>query len=226
MVALSIPTTDAGFLAWANNVISLITPSPSTYGLVTGDVTSFTTLSSAFSACMLACDPAKRNKAAVVAKNTARLALKNGAFLLASKVYASPTVTDAQTALGMPPRAAPKRVPVPSTAPVLEVISADAWTVRMRLRTAEGARRGKAPGTSGASVFSYVGATPPTDMAGWKFEGSAGRVTAIDVHFPSTLAPGTKVYLCAFWFNGRKQSGPACDPVAVNLPGGGTSMAA
>ena len=30
----------------------------------------------------------------------------------------------------------------------------------------------------------------------------------------------------AFWFNGRKQSGPACAPVSTNLPGGSVSMAA
>ena len=30
----------------------------------------------------------------------------------------------------------------------------------------------------------------------------------------------------AFWFNGRKQSGPACAPISANLPGGSVSMAA
>jgi len=78
----------------------------------------------------------------------------------------------------------------------------------------------------GASIFSFVGPTPPTEISDWKFEGSAGRVTKIDVTFPSTLAAGTKVWLCAFWFNGSKQSGAACDPICTNLPGGRVSMAA
>lgn len=227
MIALSLPRTDNGLLAWAKNVISLITPVPATYGLVTADVTTFTALSTTYEDCLLACDPAQRNKPAVVAKNAARLALRNGAALLANKIYASPTVTDAQkTALGMPPRAQPTRQPTPGSAPVLEVISSDAWTTTMRLRDAMGASRGKPAGTIGASVFSYVGATPPTDIAGWKFEGSTGRVTKIAVSFDSSLPPGTRVWLCAFWFNGSKESGPACDPVCANLPGGGMSMAA
>ena len=58
----------------------------------------------------------------------------------------------------------------------------------------------------------------------WTFQGSAGRVEKIDIGFPNTLAAGTKVWLCAFWFNRRKQSGNACDPISANLPGGGVSM--
>jgi hypothetical protein len=109
---------------------------------------------------------------------------------------------------------------------VLEVISVSGWTARIRLRPAGGAGRGKLPGTAGASIFSYVGATPPANIADWKFEASVGRVTAIDLTFDSSLAPGTKIWTCAFWFNGRKESGPACAPVSANLPGGGVAMAA
>jgi hypothetical protein len=88
-----------------------------------------------------------------------------------------------------------------------------------------GAKRGKPPGVSGASVFSFVGAVAPSDMGSWKFEGSTGK-TKVDVSFDNSNAPGTKVWLTAFWFNGRKQSGPACAPVATNLQGGSVSMAA
>ena len=75
-------------------------------------------------------------------------------------------------------------------------------------------------------MFSYVGPVAPTDVNGWKYEGSTGRVTKIDVSFDSSLPAGTKVWICAFWFNGRKQSGPVCAPVSTNLPGGSVSMAA
>jgi hypothetical protein len=34
------------------------------------------------------------------------------------------------------------------------------------------------------------------------------------------------VWLTAFWFNGRKQSGPACAPVGTNLPGGSVALGA
>jgi hypothetical protein len=227
MIALSFPTTDTGLLAWSLNLLDLITAQPTDYNLVAADATSYGLVHTAFADALAACDPAQRNKAAVVAKNTARTALKNAATLLGNKVYSGANVSDAQkTELGMPPRATPAPIPAPSSAPVLEVISATGWTVRIRLRDASGARRGRAAGTAGASVFSFVGEEPPTDISAWRFEGSAGRVNKIDIDFANTLAAGTKVWLTAFWFNGRKQSGPACAPISTNLPGGSVSMAA
>jgi hypothetical protein len=47
----------------------------------------------------------------------------------------------------------------------------------------------------------------------------------VDVLFPATVASGATVWLSAFWFNPRKQPGPACDPVSANLPGGGAMAA-
>ncbi len=76
MVPLSFPTTDTGLLQWSQNVVNLITPVPATYGLVVGDVTTYTALHAAYSTALAACDPPVRNKAAVVTKNAARSSLK------------------------------------------------------------------------------------------------------------------------------------------------------
>ena len=59
-----------------------------------------------------------------------------------------------------------------------------------------------------------MGATPPAELSAWKFEGNTGRTT-IDVLFPTSVASGATVWFTAFWFNPRKQQGPACDPVPV-----------
>jgi hypothetical protein len=226
-MTVSFPDSDAGLLAWSANFLELITATPTAFGLVAGDATSYQIVHDSYASALAACDPAQRNKAATVAKNQARTDLKAKATLLANKVYSTSTVSDSQKVeLGIPPRATPTSVPVPASAPVLAVLMVMAWTARIRLSAAGGVSRGKLPGTAGASIFSYVGATPPSDIASWKFEGSCGRVTKIDVNFDNSLEPGTKVWLTAFWFNGRKQSGPACAPVGVNLPGGGVSMAA
>jgi hypothetical protein len=194
---------------------------------VVGDVTTYTALNTTYAAALAACDPNQRNKAAVVAKNEARTALKNGATLLANKIYSSPTVTDAQkTALGMPPRKSPMPIPAPSSSPELDIVSVNGWTVKIKLHdSTSSAKRGKPPGVSGAAVFSYVGADAPTDISAWKFEGNTGR-SVIEVTFPGTTAPGAKVWLTAFWFNGRKQSGPACPPVSAYVQFGQLSQAA
>ena len=103
----------------------------------------------------------------------------------------------------------------------------NAWTVSIRLSdTTSDAKRGKPLGVAGASVFSWTGTGPaPSDIADWKFETNTGK-TMLEVSFPSTLMAGSKVWLTAFWFNGRKESGPACAAISVNLPGGGVSQAA
>jgi hypothetical protein len=223
LVSLLFPKTDTGLLQWSQNVVNLITPTPADWGLVTGDVTTYTASHNAYSTALAACDPAIRNKPAVVSKNVARRALKVAAAILANKIYASSDiVTDAmKVEIGMPPRATPTQIAAPTTAPVIEFISSIGCNLQIRLRGATGSGRGKEPGTTGASVFSFVGASAPGDISGWKFEGNVGRVEKINLTFPDTTAAGAKIWLTAFWFNGRKQSGPATTPVCINLPGGG-----
>jgi hypothetical protein len=227
LTSMMFPRTDAGLLAWSLNFSTLISATPTDYGLTMADATAYAAVHAAFGTALAACDPNARNKGAVVTKNAARTTLKNQAKLLASTIYGTATVTDSQkVTLGIPPRAIPRPVPAPGVPPVLEVLSVNAWTVKIKLHAAgSGSRRGKPAGVIGASVFSFVGATPPEDMGSWKFEGNTGR-SNIDVAFDNSNAPGTKVWMTAFWFNGRKQSGPACAPVPTNLQGGSVSMAA
>jgi hypothetical protein len=129
------------------------------------------------------------------------------------------------TALGLLPRASRTPVPAPGNPPGIDIVSSVGNTVKIRLHdSTSSTRRGKPAGVSGASVFSFVGAVAPTDQAGWNFEGNTSK-TVVDVAFPSTTASGAKVWFTAFWFNARKQSGPAAAAVGTNIPGG-AAMAA
>jgi hypothetical protein len=223
------PSRDDALLAWSLNFKTLITAAPTTYGLTAPLATAYGTLHTAYATTLSAAtDPSTRTKSTVAAKNTARTNLKNNARLLANLVNGTASVTDAQKIeLGLNVRATPTPIPPPSNAPAIEVVSVSGWTAKIRLKNTESSgSRGKPVGVLGANVFSHVGATPPSDIGAWKFEGGTGRVTKVDVVFPNTLAAGTTVWLTAFWFNGRKQSGPACAPVSCNLPGGSVSMAA
>jgi hypothetical protein len=222
-----LPRKDAALLAWSLNFSGLISSTPTAFGLTTAQATAYAALHSSFATALAAADPAVRTKSAVATKNAARAALKANARLLAKLIEGTASVTDSQKlALGLNVRAAPAPIPPPATAPGLDVISVSAWTVKIRLHdTASSAKRGKPPGVIGAAIFTYSGTTPPADIGSWQFEGNTGRTT-IDISFPNTLAPGAKVWLTAFWFNGRKQSGPTTTPVSTNLPGGSVSMAA
>jgi hypothetical protein len=212
---------------WSQNVIDCITPTPADWGLVLLDVTGYTGKHNDFVEALTACAPGVRSKNAVVEKNNKRDLLKKAAQTIANKIYIDANVTDAmKVQIGMPPRAVPQPIPAPSSKPVIEVSSVDGFTVTVRLRDAEGASRGKPAGTAGAAVLSYSGPAPaPTDVTKWTFQGVVGRVNKINITFPDTLPNGTQVFLTAFWFNGRKQSGPASDPVSLIIQGGGVAMA-
>jgi hypothetical protein len=222
-----LPDKDTALLAWSLNFQTLIVASPVLYGLTAALATTYSGYHTAFASALGACDPSVRSKSAVVAKNAARTSLKNNAKLMANLVNGTASVTNAQkVTLGIPPRALPSPVPAPSSAPNLDVVSVNGWTVRIKLHdSTSGSKRGKPAGVIGASVFSFVGIAPASDVSLYKFEGNTGKTT-IDVVFPNTLAAGTQVWITAFWFNGRKQSGPACTPVGAFMQFGGISMAA
>lgn len=223
-----LPTVDSKLLAWSANFSALLTATPLAFSMTVGQATTYAAAHAAFATALTAATtPSTRTTENIVAKDAAKASLKTLAGSYGRMIQANVAVTDAQKiSLGLTVRATPTPIPAPSDAPGLEVKSVTGWTVKIKLSdTASSAKRGKPPGVSGANVFSFVGATAPADMGLWKFEGGTGK-TNVEVVFPNTVAPGTKVWLTAFWFNGRKQSGPACVPVGATLQGGSVSMAA
>jgi hypothetical protein len=223
-----LPAREADLLNWSLNFKTKITAAPTTYGLVAGQATTYGTLHDAFNTAYIAAvNDASNSSSAIVAKNTAKTALIANARLLARIVQAAPAVTNAQKSdLGLTVRdTGPSPIPPPASAPDIDIISATGNTVRIRLHDPSNpTRRGKPAGVDGAAIFSFVGATAPDEQSDWKFEGNITR-TSVDVVFPSGTAAGAKVWFTAFWFNERKQNGPAATPVGINIPGG-AAMAA
>jgi hypothetical protein len=66
-------------------------------------------------------------------------------------------------------------------------------------------------GVNGATVMSFVGASAPANPTAYKYEGSTSKTT-VDVLFPESTAPGTQVWLTAFFFNERKQNARRARP--------------
>jgi hypothetical protein len=221
-----LPNRDAALLTWAQSASSFITATPTAYGLTTAIATALASAVSTYSTALEAAQPGVRNRMAVLTKNNARAALKTNIRAWAKIVEGTATVTNAQKAqLGLNVRSLPSPIPPPATAPALDVVAVNGRTVNVRLHEAGSTRRGKPAGVSGAAVMSYVGATPPADMAGWKLEGLASRTT-FQVSFALTLAPGATVWLAAYWFNERKQAGPVCTPIAVTFGAATSALAA
>lgn len=223
-----LPTREAELVTWSTNFNTLINDTPTAYGLTAAQGTAYEAFHNAFvNAYAEAQNPSTRTPSNIVAKNEAMTNLKANARLLAGIVQKFPATTNAQRAdLGLTLKS-DEQSPInpPTDSPGMDIVSAVVRTVKVRMHdVANPTRRGKPAGVSGASVFSYVGATPPAEIAAWKFEGNTTRTT-FDVQFDAAVASGSTVWICAFWYNPRAQSGPACAPVSTNLPGGAVMAA-
>jgi hypothetical protein len=127
--------------------------------------------------------------------------------------------------LALPVRdVAPSPINPPTERPVMEIVEVNGRIVTIRLRQIGSPSRAKPAGVWGASVCSFVGATPPSDITAWKTEGESTR-TDFDVEFAASIPAGSQVWLTAYWKNPRLMSGPACDPISIYL-GGGLAQAA
>lgn len=207
---------------------SLITATPTAYGLVAGQATAFAALNSALQTSYAAAISNTTRSPVTVQAN--RLAIRNvqhSASLLAKVIYATSTVTDAQLlALGLLPRRAPLPRPVPDVAPVLELVAVMGRTAKIRYHNSEAeTSRGKAKGTVGVALYSHVGALAPADPSAYKFEGLATR-SVTEIIFPDTVASGAKVWISGQWVSARGQTSIGSAPITFNLPGGDISAAA
>lgn len=224
---MAIPTTDAALVAFSTNFNDRIVAAPATYGLSASQATAYTALHdpfvTAYNAVVAARESGTRSRPLASTKDTAKASLLAYARQLYAQVQSSLTVTDAaKIELGVKVRSAPSPQPIPASDPQLTVVSVDGCVVRIRLSDPANPGRTRIPdGVNGAVVMSYVGATAPNDPGAYSFQGTTSRTT-LDVMFPNTLAPGTKVWLTACWFNERKQLGPACEPVGTNINYGGS----
>jgi len=109
-------------------------------------------------------------------------------------------------------------IPAPSQKPFIKTVGTDGRNGTFELRQ-NSTRRGKPKNVAGAMVFTYTGPNAPQDINAWKFA-TATTKTTIELPFPPS-ATGDTVWVTAFWQNAKDESGPAANPVSVNLPAGG-----
>jgi len=218
-----LPTKDAQLAQWANNFDTQITASPAAVGLSIAQAAEFTAVNTVWQAAYLtSVEPSTAGPSATAAKNSARKPMKEKARELAAIIRAFPALTDQQRVdLWLTvPDPNPSPVPVPTSAPDILIDKTEGNLVTVRLRDAENPdSRGKPDGVAGASIYQFIGAQPPSlgDIEAWTFHGNTTRVlNTLDF---SDEQPGATIWLTSVWFNTRMDSGPATDPVVVQLPG-------
>jgi hypothetical protein len=229
-MAMAVPTTDGPLAEWSTNFKTLGTATPADFSLTAGQMTSYGTLHTAW---MAAYNAAKadgsRSKALVMAKNDAKAALLFFARELYAFIQSSQSVTNEnKTLIGVRVRdSEPSPVPPPALAPLVTLVTVIGRVARYKLAdaTAPTSRR-KPLNAEGATILSFVGATPPpSNDSGWKIEGQTGRTT-FTVEFPNSVAPGTACWVTVLWYNRRGEYSPACAPVQTYLQIGPVAEAA
>lgn len=222
-----LPLTDQELRAFCTAFLATITPAPATYGYVVGDVTSLNTAVTGYSDALAVVDePSTRTRVSVAAKQIAKNSLVALMRNLYKKANAANLANDKREALGLPiVDVEPTPIPAPAMKPGISIVKRDENIVSIQLFDPEEPnRRGRPDGVSGAAIFSFIGDEAPTTESAWNFEGNTTRMR-VNVEFASTVAPGAKVWITAFFFNPRAMSGPAATPVSTYLPGG-AAMAA
>jgi hypothetical protein len=215
-----LPAREAELVTWTQNFHAILSGAGpgGMLGVSAVQIAAFTTL---FNSWITAYNAAHagptRGPAATATKNSAKEAVidgANGVRELVKIIQANPstTNTDRQELLITVPDVEPTPVPVPAFAPGIEIVSVVGRTLRIRLKDVENPEnRGKPAGVVGAAVFTFVGENPPADIKSWQFQGNFTR-TADQVEFPTSVAPASKVWLTAYWFNTKGESGPATEP--------------
>lgn len=214
------PRTNAELLAASANVVARISGAGGAiYQLSSQQITDYVALHDAYAAAyQTAYDPITRTRASVLLRNEKRDALLIALRSLGGMVQANTAVPeDAKVNLGLHPRKHPTPPRIPGQARI-DIVSVNGTTVAIHVHGDGPSRRGRPEYADGVTILSYTGDTPPVDPLDWRFEGSFGKMK-IEIGFPLDTPMGTQVHLTGFFFNARKESGPAATPVSTHLMG-------
>jgi hypothetical protein len=220
-MTLTFPTRDGDLLAFLMNYSGKITASAATYGVSAADATELAGLVFSYETALLACDPTVRNQASVVTKNEARTAAKLFAYNLGVAIAVRPNVSAAlKLELGIKSRRTPTRYGPPTLRAGVDVVTSANRSVDVRIHPSPTA----IAGVASALVYTFVGATYPTDPTLWQFYAPVGR-SDCRIDFPDTVAAGAQVWICAAYVSRRGETGPISVPVSTNLQVGGVNGA-
>jgi hypothetical protein len=226
MARTFLPTADNALLNWAQNFDNLLSTNFAAYGLPTGVASAY---SMKFGAYQMALAAAKgdqtRGKSTVYAKDEKKRDLIAYTRLVAGQISRTMTVTNQQRSdLGLIVRKAPSKHGPPTTRPTATLSSAIMRMVDVRVfDESSQTKRGKAPNTIGAKVYTFVGAEYPSDPTLWAYQGDTTN-GKFSMTFPNSVPNGTQVWICAAWFNRTGETGPISIPISTNVQGGGTAQ--
>lgn len=206
-----IPTKDADLSTWAANFSALITTSPGTYGLVSGDAVAIAAQNSAFQAAYaLVTSPSTKTPTTVAAKDTAKITMLATIRPYAQQISLNAGVsTGNKIAVGVNPRTSvPAPITAPTTNPSLTIVSALPLqhVVRYRDSTASPSVKSKPYGVIQIQIFASVSVTPITDPTLLAFQQATAKSPLLQTWPSGDL--GKIAYYAARWVTRSGLVGP------------------
>lgn len=216
-----IPPKDADFDAWLVNFDTLIAANPTNYGLVAGDATAITAVTTPWSAAYpIAINPATRTAATIATKDAARATAEATVRPYAIRIRNNSAVSDAlKIGVGVTiPNTPPTPIPAPVVAPVLSLLSAISLEQTLEYKAAGALGKAKPFGAIGVEVWRAVGTVPAVDPLQTAFKGTVtkspfrqtflagdqGKIVTYFGRFVTRSGPG-----------GVAQVGPWSDPLSL-----------
>jgi hypothetical protein len=224
---MSIPTKDSLLVPYSTNFNDRIVATPTVFQLSAPQAAAYTALHTpyvtAYNDMMASRADGTRSQSLTNTKDETKHNLLIYARQLYSFVQSNNSVSQAnKILLGIHLRVIPAPIPRPGVQPAVDVIKVSGRTVSLNIHdSASSLKRGKPAGATAAWVYSFVGENYPSDPTLWNFEGATTH-PKFDILFPSTVAGGAQVWVCAAWINAKQEAGPTSVPITTNLPGGGT----
>jgi hypothetical protein len=205
-----IPVRNANLVAWGANFSALITASPGTYGLTSGDATAIAAQQTALNAdYALITSPSTKTAQTVSAFNTEKINALAIFRPYAQTISLNAGVSSSnKIALGVNPRTSvPTPITAPTTTPVLTAQSASTAGIIIRYRdaTASPSVKAKPYGAIGTLVYAKASSTVITDPTVLTFEGTQTK-SPFTLSLPATA--GMTVYIAARWVTKKGLLGP------------------
>jgi hypothetical protein len=221
-----LPRRESDLVNFSTNFNTYINANAAAVGLTMIQAAAYTVLHDAWVAAYNAVNtnPNGRTPGNFATKNTAKANLidgVNGIRQLVEIIQAFPGTTDTERAdLWLTIRdTVPTPVPIPAQPPILTIVGTLGRSVKVALADMDNPdSRAKPFGVKGAAIVGCVGAVASSDPMKWSPLAQTSTLQAEAV-FPDTVPSGSTVWLRAYWFNNRNQTGPACAAQMTSVSG-------
>lgn len=164
MQSAYVPSQDAIFATWLDNLATLIAATPTNYGLVAGDATIISAANTAFqSAYALAINPATRTAPTIANKDAQRAAATATVRPYCVQISLNMGISDAlKLGVGVNlPNPARTPIPAPTTSPVMVHVASNPGVASMRYYdTTTPTSKAKPFGAVGLEVRQTIGTAP------------------------------------------------------------------